>query len=212
MICLQIESSSPVRYTVVGLALLPLILGCNGGQGTTGTSVNASQTAPTRITITAKGTTFKSAVPAVLRIIVGLDQIELSFGGVSEADPSRAWSAVAWLTVDQVQARLGTIAVTNTLTGAGATIQSTGPASAASSGSIQLSLDRGHISGSAAVLPDPLAASFVGDMVVGCWVPRSSLPGATDGGGTVDSDGGEALVADDAFVTSQCAPFASLAK
>ncbi len=208
-------------YKALVLTLSSLVLGCNGAQGTggnssqtstAGTTANASQTAPTRVTIQAAGTTFKSGEPAVLRIIPSSKQFDLSFVGVSETDPNHSWAAAARLTADQIQARSGTIAIANTPAGPGATIQSAGPASTASSGSVQVSLDPAHFSGSTAVLPDSLAASFVGDMVVSCWVPKASLPGATNNGGTVGSDGSEALVSDEGFVTSQCAPFASLVK
>jgi hypothetical protein len=208
------ESAPTLRRATLGPVLAGLVLGCNGTPGTSGTSATGSKAAPTRITIETKDTTFKSGEAAVLKIFSTSPQCELSLNGVDQAGSGQTWSALARLTVEQIQSHGAKIAVTpgGVPTGMGAIVQRTGASSdTASSGYLQVSLTKGHLSGSAVVLPEALAASFDGDMVVSCWVPKSQLQGAADGGGTSGGAGTtEPLVSDDNFVTPQCAPFASL--
>ena len=120
---LQYESASSGYGRAATLALAWFLLGCNGGPEATGTPTStSSKTAPTRITIQAEGTTFKSGQPAILKTYSSLQQYELSFDGVSQTERPQTWSALATLTGDQVRSGSATVAVTigATSTGPGA--------------------------------------------------------------------------------------------
>jgi hypothetical protein len=82
----------------------------------------------------------------------------------------------------------------------------------ASSGTVELKLGAGRVSGTVHAVPESLSASIEAAVTVGCWVDRSLLPDAgQQGGKLVDDSGNEVtLVADTELSTPGCAPWRAL--
>jgi hypothetical protein len=157
---------------------------------------------------------YAGATPADLSITFSATPIySLSFNGSSQ---SKFWAISMQLSHDQVLARSASVSITTGAIHPGAgTVELAAPqaqAQTSTSGDIQVTFDHGHISGHANLEPSTLTATFAGDVSPSCWVPSSLLADASPGGGiqAAPGQGGEVLVQDTAFVTAQCAPFASI--
>jgi hypothetical protein len=191
-------------------AVVPIMMclaACNA------TSASPSTTpVETQMTITGSQAVFRSSEAAQLRAAFGSTRsVELWLGGAS-ADGVH-WSvygdlvgtsmAGASLEVSDRPLTLGTASVQLAGTRVGI----------ARTGTVDFAIANGRITGSAATEPAALGGSFAGNIDIGCWVPRSALPDADPGGGTVGAAGaGEALLLDEHFSTTLCAPLRDLAK
>jgi hypothetical protein len=83
----------------------------------------------------------------------------------------------------------------------------------ATSGTVELKLGGGRVSGTAQAVPESLSASIEAAVTVGCWVDRSLLPDAGQQGGSklLDENGNDVtLVADSELSTPGCAPWKGL--
>jgi hypothetical protein len=83
----------------------------------------------------------------------------------------------------------------------------------ATSGTVELRLGAGRVSGTVQAVPESLSASIEAAVSVGCWVDRSLLPDAGQQGGSklLDENGNDVtLVVDTAFSTPGCAPWKGL--
>ena len=83
----------------------------------------------------------------------------------------------------------------------------------ASSGTVELKLGGGRVSGTVQAVPESLSASIEAAITVGCLVDRSLLPDAGQQGGSklVDENGNEPTLVDDTELsTPGCAPWRGL--
>jgi len=153
------------------------------------------------------GTRLSSPFPAGLRIEVVPEvsyflslyaqtgEREWSVGGFILGDDVRS-GRVVMITI-ATEPQTGQLRVGNLKTGF------------ASSGSVELSLEKGLIRGTAVAVPAVLSATFNGVIGVSCHVPASRLPGHNSG---TDGDGQEAIANDVDFRTADCSPFRNLLK
>ncbi|MBN1609901.1 MAG: hypothetical protein JW940_24940 [Polyangiaceae bacterium] len=83
----------------------------------------------------------------------------------------------------------------------------------ASSGTVELKLGGGRVSGTVQAVPESLSASIEAAVSVGCWVASGLLPDAGQPGGSrlMDENGNDVtLVVDTEFSTPGCAPWKGL--
>jgi hypothetical protein len=169
--------------------------------------------APVRTTIEGHQGAYVGYDPAELKATFGsMPTYELTFTG---ARGGEVWSAIVRLRAEDVRPGLIKAAVEAAPLAEGKATVQVRPQGAllwGQTGQIALSLAKGHFSGSAEIQPESLAATFSGDLVVSCWVPRTDLPNAQQpGGGTIGNDGSVALVADADFQSARCSGLKALA-
>jgi hypothetical protein len=199
-----------VRSACCWLILLPA---CTASAPLTG-----SMMAPTQMKISGLLQAYESAIPAMVQVIFGEPPvIQVSLGGAS-ADGER-WSAYGQLSDMSVTDGASLALSSSPLKNGEASVQVsravTTPAIFAQSGTLSFSLVKGRISGTATAEPGALGASFVGNFVVSCMVPRSALPGGPpSGGGTAPSgpNDPEPLVPDDKLESPSCAPWRAISQ
>lgn len=76
------------------------------------------------------------------------------------------------------------------------------------SGTVRINASAGAINGEVAIGAGGQVWPFSGKLLVSCWVPSSLVSGAPPSGGT---SGDGALVNDESFASTPCAPFATWA-
>ena len=81
-----------------------------------------------------------------------------------------------------------------------------GAARTASSGTLNVTIADGRITGEAEADPSELGASIEGDVVISCWIPRTD----SKSGGTTDAANSEVLVEDTDLSSAACAPLKAL--
>jgi hypothetical protein len=152
--------------------------------------------------------TFTSAVPAELKVTFGAaPTVSLTIQGLGVR--GETWSAMAQLSRDQVMQAAATAKIETGPMSEGRVnltlfANPAAPRLVGTDGTLRLSVGSGQISGVVQAQPAELSASFQGDVVVSCWIPRSGLGPQ---GGTTDPAGGEVLVQDNNLSSSLCAPF-----
>ena len=168
------------------------------GAGCFGSSVDPA--GPTRVHIQSASTTFESAFPAELDLALGSTStvFQFSISGVSDRG---VWSARAFPTMDQVLARQASLPITSAAGGAAAVQIGGSKPLEADGGTLDFSFGAGQVSGTVTgTSPELLDSTFVGDIVIACWVPS----------GPAAPDGSESLMLDADFATIPCAPFRAL--